>query len=459
MSKCLCVHNDEAFYKKIQSFFEDKGHEVSYSHTCSEAYTLMENRIFDVVLFDTTVTDCSATAFVNTAHAINSNTIIIVATEKKAENEAIQAVEHDAYDFLKKPFSINELELTMSRALDIRSLKQEAESLRGERNLIYKTENFIGESPQIRKVFEIVNKVASSNSTVLLTGETGTGKELIAGAVHYNSSRAHRAFVKVNCAALPEHLLESELFGHEKGAFTGADRQRIGRFEQADGGTIFLDEIADMNLTTQAKVLRVIQEKTFERLGSNKTIKVDVRIIAASNKDLLSEIKEGKFREDLFYRLNVVTIYIPPLRERRGDILLLTYFFLKKFCGDLKKGLKEIHPLAIKHLTNYNWPGNIRELENAVERAVLLSNGDLIKAVDFGLPVHPEHAKVNQSVINIPAGGIRLEEVEKELILQALKMCDWVQKDAAALLGISTRVLNYKIKGFGITHPSWKKNK
>ena len=319
MSKCLCVHNDEAFYKKMQKFFEDKGHDVSYSHTCSEAYALMENRIFDVVLFDTTVPDCSATAFVNTVHAINSNTIIVVATEKKAEKEAIQAVERDAYDFLKKPFSTQEFELTMNRALETRSLKQEAESLRGERNLIYKTENFIGESPQIKKVFEIVNKVAASNSTLLLTGETGTGKELIAGAVHYNSLRAHRAFVKVNCAALPEHLLESELFGHEKGAFTGADRQRIGRFEQADGGTIFLDEIADMSLTTQAKVLRVIQEKTFERLGSNKTIKVDVRIIAASNKDLLSEIKEGRFREDLFYRLNVVTIYIPPLRERRED--------------------------------------------------------------------------------------------------------------------------------------------
>jgi DNA-binding NtrC family response regulator len=459
MSKCLCVHNDEAFYKKMQKFFEDKGHDVSYSHTCGEAYTLMENRIFDMVLFDTTVPDCSATAFVNTVHAINSNTIIIVATEKKAEKEAIQAVEHDAYDFLKKPFSTQELELTMNRALETRSLKQEAESLRGERNLIYKTENFIGESPQIKKVFEIVNKVAASNSTLLLTGETGTGKELIAGAVHYNSLRAHRAFVKVNCAALPEHLLESELFGHEKGAFTGADRQRIGRFEQADGGTIFLDEIADMSLTTQAKVLRVIQEKTFERLGSNKTIKVDVRIIAASNKDLLSEIKEGRFREDLFYRLNVVTIYIPPLRERRGDILLLTYFFLKKFCGDLKKGLKEIHPIAIKYLTDYHWPGNIRELENAVERAVLLSNGDLIKVEDFGLPLQPEPAKVYQSVINIPAGGIKLEDVEKELILQALKMSDWVQKDAAALLGISTRVLNYKIKGFGITHPSWKKNK
>lgn len=443
----------------MQKFFEDKGHDVSYSHTCGETYTLMENRIFDMVLFDTTVPDCSATAFVNTVHAINSNTIIIVATEKKAEKEAIQAVEHDAYDFLKKPFSTQELELTMNRALETRSLKQEAENLRGERNLIYKTENFIGESPQIKKVFEIVNKVAASNSTLLLTGETGTGKELIAGAVHYNSLRAHRAFVKVNCAALPEHLLESELFGHEKGAFTGADRQRIGRFEQADGGTIFLDEIADMSLTTQAKVLRVIQEKTFERLGSNKTIKVDVRIIAASNKDLLSEIKEGRFREDLFYRLNVVTIYIPPLRERRGDILLLTYFFLKKFCGDLKKGLKEIHPIAIKYLTDYHWPGNIRELENAVERAVLLSNGDLIKVEDFGLPLQPEPAKVDQSVINIPAGGIKLEDVEKELILQALKMSDWVQKDAAALLGISTRVLNYKIKGFGITHPSWKKNK
>ena len=458
MSNFICVHNDEEFYKRLKDFFKDREHKVKYTSSCEEAYSLIEKTHVDVVLFDTSIEDCTAVHFVNEVHRINSTTIIIVAAEQKTQEDAIHAVELDAFGYLKKPFSAPELEVTVNRALSVRSLKQEAESLRGERNLIYKTENFIGESEEIQRVFEIVNKVASSNSTVLLTGETGTGKELIAGAIHYSSPRADKAFVKVNCAALPEHLLESELFGHEKGAFTGAERQRIGRFEQADGGTIFLDEIGDMSLTTQSKVLRVFQEREFERLGSNRSIKVDVRIVAATNKDLMKEIKEGKFREDLFYRLNVVTIYIPPLRERRGDIILLTYFFLKRFCADLKKSLKELHPIAIKRLTEYHWPGNIRELENAVERAVLLSNGGLIKAEDLGLPPS-EPQTPEEANIRVPASGIRLEDVEKELILQALKMTDWVQKDAAKLLGLSTRVLNYKIKGFGITHPTWKRNK
>jgi two-component system response regulator HydG len=457
MRKFLCIHNDGEFYKTIQDYFQNNNYEIEYLHTCNEAYTTLEKKIYDVVLFDTSVIDCRPADLVKTVHNININTIIIIFTERKTEDEAIKAIQKDAYAFLKKPFSISELKITIDRALNDRSLRQEAASLRGERNLIYKTDNFIGESPEIKKVFDVVNKVAESNSTVLLTGETGTGKELIAGAIHYNSLRVHKAFVKVNCAALPEYLLESELFGHERGAFTGADKQRIGRFEQADGGTIFLDEIGDMSLTTQAKVLRIIQEREFERLGSNKTINVDVRIIAATNKDIAKEIDEKRFREDLFYRLNVVTIYIPPLRKRRGDILLLVYFFLKKVCADLKKGVKEIHPIAIKRLTEYQWPGNIRELENAVERAVLLSNGSVIKEEDFGIPELSASVRETQSIIKIPAGGIRLEDVERELILQALKMCDWVQKDAATLLGVSTRVLNYKIKRFEITYPGWKR--
>ena len=308
-------------------------------------------------------------------------------------------------------------------------------------------------------MFQIVRKIAASNTSVLLTGETGTGKELIAGAIHYSSLRDNKAFVKVNCAALPENLLESELFGHEKGAFTGADKLRIGRFEQADGGTIFLDEIGDMSLTTQAKVLRVLQEKDFQRLGSNNTIHADVRIISATNKDLVREIEQGRFRADLFYRLNVVVINIPPLRLRRSDIILLTYFFQKKFCSDLKKKIKEIHPLAIKHLTEYSWPGNIRELENTVERAVLMAEGETIMPEDLGIPVNMTNIKWDYNSIRIPSGGIRLEDVERTLVTQALKMTDWVQKDAAKLLGVSERVLNYKIQRFEITHPRWRVNK
>ncbi len=459
MSRFLLVNNDNVLYEKISRFFHNKGHEVETVQTSHSAADMLEKNIFDIILFDTTVTDIKAEDFVTLARKTNSNTIVIIAVESETTDETIQAMNNGAYDFIQKPFNFPELEIRVNRAINLRSLRQEADSLRGERNIIYKTENFIGESPEIKKVFEILNKVAKSNATVLLTGETGTGKELIAGATHYNSFRAGRAFVRVNCAALPEYLLESELFGHEKGAFTGADKQRIGRFEQADGGSIFLDEVGDMSLTTQAKVLRVIEEKEFERVGSSKTIKVDIRIITATNKDLVKEIEEGNFREDLFYRLNVVNIYIPPLRVRKGDIILLTYFFLKKLCGDLKKRLKELHPLTIKHLTEYSWPGNTRELENTIERAVIMAEGDIIIPEDLGLPIKPEYMKLEQNSIKIPAGGIRLDEVEKELVLQALKVCDWVQKDAASLLGISTRVLNYKIKRFGITHQQWKKNK
>lgn len=459
MSRFLLVNNDNVLYEKISRFFHNQGHEVATVQTSHSAADMLEKNIFDIILFDTTVTDIKAEDFVTLARKINSNTIVIIAVESETTDETIQAMNNGAYDFIQKPFNFPELEIRVNRAINLRSLRQEADSLRGERNIIYKTENFIGESPEIKKVFEMVNKVAKSNATVLLTGETGTGKELVAGATHYNSFRVDHAFVRVNCAALPEYLLESELFGHEKGAFTGADKQRIGRFEQAAGGSIFLDEVGDMSLTTQAKILRVIEEKEFERVGSSKTIKVDVRIITATNKDLVKEIEEGNFREDLFYRLNVVNIFIPPLRVRKGDIILLTYFFLKKLCGDLKKRLKELHPLTIKHLTEYPWPGNTRELENTIERAVIMAEGDIIIPEDLGLPIKPEYIKSEPDSIKIPAGGIHLDEVEKELVLQALKVCDWVQKDAASLLGISTRVLNYKIKRFGITHQQWKKNK
>ncbi|MCK4805324.1 MAG: sigma-54-dependent Fis family transcriptional regulator, partial [Spirochaetes bacterium] len=264
---------------------------------------------------------------------------------------------------------------------------------------------------------------------------------------------------KVNCASVPENLLESELFGHEKGAFTGADQKRIGRFEQADGGTIFLDEIGDMSLATQAKVLRVLQEKEFQPVGSSRIVKTDVRIVSATNKDPIHEVEEGHFRADLFYRLNVVTINLPPLRQRKGDIILLSYFFQKKFSNALNRKAQEFHPLAIKRLTEYSWPGNIRELENAIERSVLMAAGTVISQDDLHLPLNLDLDKWDYKSIKIPAGGIKLEEFEKNLILQSLKICDWIRKDAAKLLGISGRVLNYKIQRFGIIHPRWRRNK
>jgi len=296
--------------------------------------------------------------------------------------------------------------------------------------------------------------VAKSNTTVLIHGETGTGKELIAGAIHHNSLRTARNFVKVNCAALQENLLESELFGHEKGAFTGADKQRIGRFEQADGGTLFLDEIGDMSASTQAKILRVLQEHEFERLGGTRTLRVDVRLVAATNRDLAAMVQTGHFREDLFYRLNVVSIEMPPLRERKDDIVPLANSFIQRFAGELKKKIDGLEPEAQKLLMRYNWPGNIRELENTIERAMLLADGRGIASGDLrlGEVATTGGARDHGSVVKIPPTGVPLEDIERHALVEALKMSNWVQKDAAELLSISPRVMNYKIKTLGIDY-------
>ena len=291
---------------------------------------------------------------------------------------------------------------------------------------------------------------------MLIRGETGTGKELIAGAIHHNSLRAGRNFVKVNCAALQENLLESELFGHEKGAFTGADKQRVGRFEQADGGTLFLDEVGDMSANTQAKILRVLQEHEFERLGGTRTLRVDVRLIAATNRNLPQMVANGQFREDLYYRLNVVSIEMPPLRERKDDIQQLAMFFLRRFAGELKKRVDGLSPDALKLLMRYNWPGNIRELENAIERAVLLTEGPQLDAATTCASASCRRRQPSgdgSPVVKIPPTGIALEEIERQALIEALKMSNWVQKDAAELLAISPRVMNYKIKTLGIDYP------
>jgi transcriptional regulator with PAS, ATPase and Fis domain len=313
----------------------------------------------------------------------------------------------------------------------------------------------MGDSAQIKEVFELVKRISKTDASVLLTGETGTGKELIAGAIHYNSFRADGPFIKVNCATIPGETIESELFGHEVGAFIGADAQKIGQFEEANGGTIFLDEISEMPLGAQEKLLRIIQEKEFKRLGGERPIPIDVRVISATNKDLIREIELKRFRSDLFYRLNMITINLPPLRQRKGDILLLTYFFQKRSSEELNKKIREIHPLALKQLTEYTWPGNIRELENTIERAVLMSKDDVIAPEDLRIPMNMNFEEWDYNSIKIPPSGIRLEELERKLLLQALKMTDWVKKDAAKLLGISERVLNHKIQRFKISHPRW----
>jgi Nif-specific regulatory protein len=361
-----------------------------------------------------------------------------------------------AFDYVPKPFEIEEMEVKIEKALEHRRLRHEIDYLRHTQSDIYDFDRIIGASGALQRVLDVVKKVARSNATVLIRGETGTGKELIAGAIHHNSPRAGRNFVKVNCAALQENLLESELFGHEKGAFTSADKQRIGRFEQADGGSLFLDEVGDMSPNTQAKILRVLQEHEFERLGGTRTIRVDVRLITATNRNLAQMVANGQFREDLYYRLNVVSIEMPPLRERKDDIPQLAQFFIRKFAAELKKKLEGLTPEAQKLLMRYNFPGNIRELENTIERAALLADGRFIEADDLRLGETASTSDTGSGtapVVKLPPTGIALEDIERQALIEALRMSNWVQKDAAELLHISPRVMNYKIKVLGIELP------
>lgn len=322
----------------------------------------------------------------------------------------------------------------------------------------------VSKSPEIQKIYGLINKIARSNAIVLIQGETGSGKELIAGVIQAQSLRASKQYVTVNCAALPEQLLESELFGHEKGAFTGAYSTHIGKFEQADGGTLFLDEIGDMHPSTQAKILRVLQQQEFTRVGGQKTIKVDVRVIAATNKDLWEEMGAGRFRADLFYRLSVVALQVPPLRERREDILLLAEYFRKLFAAEMKKNVGNFTDETQQLLYNHSWPGNIRELRNLVERAVLVVNNgyditpkDLaMTGKDYFAAGGRDRRSEERKIVTLPT--LNLMELENHAITIALMRCKWIQKDAAALLGISARVLNYKIALHKISHESWRKN-
>ncbi len=458
MESFLILDADGAVRERFSHYFGAQGFYIDVASDRESAFQRLEQHIFDVVIFDVDTLGTPPEVLLRLVRGSNSGAVVIAMSERAKFDEAIRAVREGASDFILKPINLAELEIKVDKGIELKRLNQEGQALRGERTLIYRTKNLVGRSPAIRKVLALVEKVATSNSSVILVGETGTGKELLAGAIHYSSPRARNAFVRVNCATLPDTLLESELFGHERGAFTGADKLRIGRFEQGNGGSIFLDEVADVTLPTQAKLLRVLQEHEFERLGSNRTIKVDVRIIAATNKDLEKEIAEGRFREDLYYRLNVVTIKIPPLRERKGDVELLSEFFLQRFSQPLSKKIGKIDPAAMRLLKGYRWPGNIRELENTIERAVLMAETDVITPDDLSLPFKPE-VRPSRASVRIPAGGLRWEEMEKDFLLQALSMSGWVQKEAARLLGLSTRVLNYKIRHFGITHPTWKQNK
>jgi DNA-binding NtrC family response regulator len=460
MRKILVAEDERNLREGIAEAFREAGHDVSQAQDGEEALEAIQTQIFDLVVTDYKMPGIDGLELIRRVRMVNDQTAVIMMTAYGTVEGAVEAMRLGAFDYIQKPFNLEELELKAERALEHRRLVSRLMAIDA-REIVGQFDNIVGESASMKRIFDVVTKVAPSQATVLILGETGTGKELVAEAIHRNSDRADGPFVKINCAALPENLLESELFGHERGAFTGADRQRAGRFELANEGTLFLDEIGTMSPGTQAKVLRVLQEKEFERLGGTRTIKSDVRVIAATNMDLEEAINQGRFREDLYYRLNVVTIDMPPLRERKEDIIPLATFFLRRFSQDLNKPLRGFSPASIRMLSRHNWPGNIRELENTIERAALMSDGEIVEPRDLtlsGVEGGDDRSR-RSAVLRMPPEGISLDELEKMAIVEALRMNEWVQKDAAKFLGISSRVMNYKIQKHEITHPRWARNR
>jgi two-component system response regulator AtoC len=453
--RILVADDHDSLRRGIKRALSETGHDVEEAENGNAAIELLHRGQFDVIVCDLKMGGSDGLEVLRTAKALHPTTAVILMTAFGSVQTAVEAMRIGAFDYVQKPFEIEEMELRIDKALEVRRLKHEIDYLRHTQPDIYEFDRIVGASGALQRILGIVRKVSKTNTTVLIRGETGTGKELIAAALHHNSLRANRNFVRVNCAALQENLLESELFGHEKGAFTGADRQRIGRFEQADQGSLFLDEVGDMSPNTQAKILRVLQEQEFERLGGSRTIRVDVRLITATNRNLAEMVATGEFREDLYYRLNVMAVEMPPLRERKEDIGALAKTFIRRFSGELRKKVSGLDAGAEKLMQRYNWPGNIRELENAIERAVLLTEGNVITKDDLRLgELSPTVGSSDVAVVvKIPPTGIALEEIERQAVVEALTMSNWVQKDAAELLAITPRVMNYKIKTLGIAMP------
>ena len=448
----ILIMDDEARERtRIEAFLAQKGYDVLAVGSAPEAVDAIRRERFEAFLTDCNVPGVDALRTSDEVRKINPDMAVIIMTAFGTIETAVKAIKAGAYDYLPKPIDLDQLVVLLERVSERQNLIRENTELKERLRDRYKFDEIVSTSHAMEEALNLAGRVASSNATVLLRGESGTGKELVAKAIHYNSPRAAFPLVKVNCAALPETLLESELFGHEKGAFTGATARRIGRFEAADRGTLFLDEIGELAPGMQVKLLRALQEREFERVGGNQTIKTDVRVIAATNRDLEKAIKDGAFREDLYYRLNVVSVVIPPLRERKEDIPGLLDFFIKKYGEENKKNISAISAEARDLLMRYTYPGNVRELENIIERAVVLSKRGLITSAD--LPIHIQTAITEGKAPSRDLQGSlneTLDTVERGLILEALKETGGVQTRAAERLGISERVLRYKLKKFKI---------
>ncbi len=445
----LVVDDDSAHRTMLKTLLTGWEYTIAEADDGSTAIENVNEQAFDLILMDIRMVKVSGLEALNEIKAFNPAIPVIIMTAFGSVETAVEALKNGAYDYLTKPLDFDELRLAIERAMDHTHLREENRLLRESLGNHFDRQNMIGRSPAMVQLLETVAQVAPTEATVLLTGGSGTGKEMIAGALHFNSTRKNGPFVKINCAAITETLLESELFGHEKGAFTGAHRKKEGRFRQAHTGTIFLDEISEMSLSMQVKLLRVLQEREITRVGGEEVIKVDVRVIAATNKDLLQEIESGRFRDDLYYRLNVVTLNMPTLRERREDIPLLVQHFREMFAEKNNKKIKGFTPQAMDALLRYDWPGNVRELMNAVERGVVLSRSEYLDVADLPF-ISEDAAEGEQVVLDAVPGDVPLEEVEKATILKTLDMVGGNKSEAARRLGITRRTLHKKLKKYGV---------
>lgn len=437
----LVIEDEEKLRRVIGLHLAAAGFDVKATGTAEEGFKLAGDAA--LILTDLKLPAMDGLELLEKLKGQNSHTPVVVMSAFGTVENAVEAMKRGAVDFLPKPFSLDHLSVVVEKALDLRQLREENRELREALGQRYQFENIVGHSPQMQEIFATVARVAPTRATVLLAGESGVGKDMIARAIHEHSPRKGRPFVKINCTAIPENLMESELFGYEKGAFTGANISKPGKFEQADTGTVFLDEIGDVPASIQVKLLRVLQEREFERLGSNKTLHTDVRVIAATNVDLRAALEQGTFREDLYYRLNVVPMNIPPLRERKDDIPYLVEHFAKKYNGQISEG-------ALERLTSYHWPGNVRELENVVERSILLAQGPRVEAEDIKIDTGSGHARAAVSADAFLPEGMTLDQYEQSIIREALKRADGNKSQAARLLGLTRNALRYRLAQMGI---------
>ena len=448
----LVVDDEEVSRFVLREALGKRGYAVEVAPDAETAIRLVGQQSFDLILLDIQLPGLSGIEAISKFKEIDPTLIIIMITAFGSKEMALDAMKRGAYDYFVKPFKMEEMEIVVKRSLERRRLDTEIRTLREQIRDTFQVRNIVGKSGAMQEVLGLIGRVASTTASILIWGETGTGKELIAQAIHQHSTRHNKPMVKLNCAGIPEGLLESELFGFEKGAFTGATERKIGKFELADGGTIFLDEIGDMNLPAQAKILRILQEMEFERLGGVRPIKIDVRVIAATNRDLTEAVKQGAFREDLFHRLNLISIHAPALRDRIEDIPILSEHFLDDANRRFDRNVRSISAEAMDCLMKYRWPGNVRELKNTIERAVIIADGDTLTSKCLPVQTAQQKGEASSTPSTETHGNLEetIRNIEKQLIIDALERADGVQRHAAKLLGVTERVLWYKVKKYNI---------